>query len=934
MIRDPDTGAVRFFGLYRGIVADNKDPIGKHRVRLQVPQVLNQAVTDWAYPLETAGVSSPTPLVGQGVWVQFEGGDPSYPVWTGTFGSSTTQLSLMLEQLADVSIVNPQDSSILSYNGTTKRWGSIASLPATSVTGTAVTQADTGTVTNTMLAHSGVTVNGVPAALGSSITISAIPYNNSVGTTHLLDGAVTTSKITDGNVTNAKITYPWVNVNGTQINLGNSAVITATPTAGSVTAASITAAGIPTTSITNFDSIIKSYKLDQFAAPTTNIGLNNTVLQNAGTPVSANDVATKGYTDALVAGLNYKKEVKATTTGSNIVLSGTTTLDGVTLNAGDRVLVRDQTDGTQNGLYVVDAGSWARSSDGTAMNAGTYVYVDQGVLYADAAFVLTTNDPITVGTTSLSFVQFSGAGQIIAGNGLSKTGNQLAVKGTASRISVSSGSVDIDSGYVGQTSITTVGTISTGTWNGTTIAVSKGGTGATSLAAGYIKGNGAAALTSVPTIPASDITGLPSPPILMQLAPGYVGPGPAYVTAVGTGLGAQSGPYEWVGAFDPTGNPVVRLEWQNGTYVITGHAAGNSVGGWRAIPLRTGWVPYGMRNGGTRYGGFSDAAFAVKTSTGIVSMQGLYVATNGAPATTPILQLPPDMRPDNLLIFQSNVSDSVGEVRIATDGTVTTNLAVSTGAWVDLSSIAFPAAGVATWTPLTQFLNGFADYANPVFGKASYWVDPYGVCWFNGLLYVGAAPGAQILKLPAGLTPVDNQHETLAGAGGFSAVRFSGSVQSGTSQGTLDYLTGPSVGNWISLNALTLVTPSGLSTVTPWAIDPTTNSVYQNGWVNFGATGSGNAPALVFKRPDGLVMSMGLMKSGTISSYAFGLPERMLPRASLLFQNVSNVARGRLDIIGNGIWDVNATYSRTVMPAQGSNVWFSLDGHKWYAGGC
>ena len=90
---------------------------------------------------------------------------------------------------------------------------------------------------------------------------------------------------------------------------------------------------------------------------------------------------------------------------------------------------------------------------------------------ADAGFVLTTNNPITLNTTSLAFAQFSGAGQISAGNGLTKTGNTIDAVGTSNRISVSANAIDIDSAYVGQTSITTLGTVTTGDWNSTNIAV-------------------------------------------------------------------------------------------------------------------------------------------------------------------------------------------------------------------------------------------------------------------------------------------------------------------------------------------------------------------------------------------------------------------------------------------------------------------------------
>jgi hypothetical protein len=85
------------------------------------------------------------------------------------------------------------------------------------------------------------------------------------------------------------------------------------------------------------------------------------VLQ-AAAPTSDADVATKAYVDGLVSGLAWKAAVKAATT-ANITLSGTLTVDGVSLSVGDRILVKDQTDKTQNGIYIVDSGSWSRSPD-------------------------------------------------------------------------------------------------------------------------------------------------------------------------------------------------------------------------------------------------------------------------------------------------------------------------------------------------------------------------------------------------------------------------------------------------------------------------------------------------------------------------------------------------------------------------------------------
>jgi hypothetical protein len=213
--------------------------------------------------------------------------------------------------------------------------------------------------------------------------------------------------------------------------------------------------------------------------------------------VSAQDAATKAYVDATKQGLDVKDSVRAATT-ANITLSGTQTIDGVAVIAGDRVLVKDQSTGSQNGIYVVAAGAWARSIDANTsakVTAGMFAFVEEGSTNGDGGFVLTTNAAIVLDTTAIAFTQFSGAGQITAGAGMTKSGNTLDVVGTAGRISVAADSIDIDSAYVGQATITTLGTVTTGVWNGTTVAVANGGTGATTLT-GMLRGNGTGAFTA------------------------------------------------------------------------------------------------------------------------------------------------------------------------------------------------------------------------------------------------------------------------------------------------------------------------------------------------------------------------------------------------------------------------------------------------------
>lgn len=222
-----------------------------------------------------------------------------------------------------------------------------------------------------------------------------------------------------------------------------------------------------------------SIKLSDLATPTANVSLNDYKITGLKDPTDAQDAATKAYVDATSQGLDVKQSVRAATT-ANITLTGTKTVDGISLVAGNRILVKNQTSASANGIYVVASGAWSRATDADTsakVTPGMFTFVEEGTANADSGWVLTTDGPVDLGTTDLDFAQFSGAGQITAGDGLTKTGNVLNVGGTADRITVGADAVDIASTYVGQSSITTLGTITTGTWNGTDIAVADGGTG-------------------------------------------------------------------------------------------------------------------------------------------------------------------------------------------------------------------------------------------------------------------------------------------------------------------------------------------------------------------------------------------------------------------------------------------------------------------------
>ena len=140
-------------------------------------------------------------------------------------------------------------------------------------------------------------------------------------------------------------------------------------------------------------------------------------------------LATKSYVDNAVQGLDVKDSCRAATT-ENTTLNDTKTIDGVSLGAGNRVLVKNQDSATENGIYVVvSGGNWTRATDLASGNAaGIFTFIEEGNTNADNGFVCTSNsDAATVGTHNLTFSQFSGAGNISGGDGISKSGNVLSV---------------------------------------------------------------------------------------------------------------------------------------------------------------------------------------------------------------------------------------------------------------------------------------------------------------------------------------------------------------------------------------------------------------------------------------------------------------------------------------------------------------------------
>jgi hypothetical protein len=315
---------------------------------------------------------------------------------------------------------------------------------------------------------------------------------------------------------------------------------------GRLTAAANTSIQIATSQVTGFDTQVRTSRLDQMAAPTADVSLNSQKITNLAAPISDTDAANKGYVDGVAQGIDVKASCRVATTaalptvtyangtsgvGATLTASatGTLTIDGVLTALNDRILVKNQVDQEQNGIYRVSTAgaigvafilTRALDMNEAAEFPSAFTFTEEGTANADNGFVCTTNAPVVVGTTLITFVQFSGAGQITAGDGLSKTGNTLDVNvdsraaGTKTTAIVSD-EVRIDTSWAGQTSLTTLGTITTGTWNASIIGTAYGGTGVnnTSISQNFAfigpnsGGAGAATFREILTSDIAPITG-------------------------------------------------------------------------------------------------------------------------------------------------------------------------------------------------------------------------------------------------------------------------------------------------------------------------------------------------------------------------------------------------------------------------------------------
>lgn len=366
-------------------------------------------------------------------------------------------------RLTDSTAPSTLQSGELAYNESDNRLhygaGNNGSGVATSIiqiagTGAFVGLAGTQTITGNK------TFSGT-VALGSSATATT-PAGSSNDTTVATTAFVKGLGLGTGTVTSVALSLPSIiTVSGSPVTTSgtltgtlasqtaNHVFIAPNGSNGAPTFRAMVAADVPTLTaakISDFQTTVNATKLNSLAAPDGDVSLNLQKIVSLATPTASTDAATKGYVDSTTQGLDVKFSCRVATT-ANITLSGTQTIDGISVAAGNRVLVKNQTTASQNGIYVCAASTWSRSDDannGTKLHGGAFTFVEEGTTNADSGWVMTTDGTVTIDTTAINWSQFSGAGQIDAGNGLTKTGNTLNVAtANAARIVVNADNIDL-----------------------------------------------------------------------------------------------------------------------------------------------------------------------------------------------------------------------------------------------------------------------------------------------------------------------------------------------------------------------------------------------------------------------------------------------------------------------------------------------------------
>ena len=352
-----------------------------------------------------------------------------------------------------------------------------------------VATTDTGTVTSTMIANDTIVnadinasaaIDWTKLAVSSTVSATELGYVDGVTSsiqTQLNGKQAVVSGVSDTEIgyldgvtsaiqtqldakstatktetlTNKTLTSPVINtptgITKSDVGLGNAdntsdtnkPVSTATQTAldlkapkadptftGTVVLPSTTSIGnVSATEIGYVDGVTSAIQTQLDAKLSKSGGTMTGDLTLAGAPSADLHAATKAYVDNVVSGINFHQPVRVATT-ANITLSGTQTIDGVSVIAGDRVLVKDQTDQKTNGIYVVNASTWSRAADADntpsgELAGGDFCLVLEGTAGAGYGYVCSNTSAITIGSSNITYVAYNAAKAVTAGSGLTES---------------------------------------------------------------------------------------------------------------------------------------------------------------------------------------------------------------------------------------------------------------------------------------------------------------------------------------------------------------------------------------------------------------------------------------------------------------------------------------------------------------------------------
>lgn len=411
-------------------------------------------------------------------------------------------------------------------------------------------------------------------------------------------------------------------------------------------------------------------------------------------------------------------------------------------------------------------------------------------------------------------------------------------------------------------------------------------------------------------------------PVPALLDPAYVGPGPAKVMFLpGSTLSAEA--YPWRRGYKPNGQRVVNMVRQGNSWVIDGHTEDPAYGGAVRIdldPARA--VSY---TSVTTSSLWTEQIQARKTAAGIVSLSGMcqVLANSG---TNILGNVPAGFRPDMDMIFPLEVGDVRRTITLRANGDIESRGWGASATFFSLTGISYPAAGVATWTPVgssgSAFQNGWGNHSSvATYGVPAFWKDPYGVTWFRGMLGGGTANADNInmFSLPSGYGyPSLQTHQAVANSDGFGFV--SSRDVSGVQY--IAWKSGSTNNGWISLSGLNVLTADALAQP-GWSVP---NKF--NGWVNYGAGFPGYE---VWRRPDGLVTTKGLVRAGTIGAIMTILERHQRAGGERhILAAVSGASRGRLDMQGE--LSIGNSAPGEIFINAGANSWVSFDGLTWPMG--